>query len=169
MERIFEREEMRILEEVEHFYKLLTRLRYEGKVSRARNVKASKEAITTLMGTLKRHRDLEEKIIFPFLLSHLPKHESVIRFLRSDHEDIRKNKERLYLWLKDLLKESRASGIDGKVQETGVYLTCLVRHHMELEKENIHKAIKEELKPSEKKEIAQHIRKWFQKQNNWSS
>ncbi len=155
----FDQEENEILRQVEDFHKILTHLKYEGKVSRGKNVKAANRAMSRLVGTFKKHRRLQEEIIFPFLQVHIPKHEAVIRFLRSDHEDIKKNKDRLRLSLQKLSKQSVTE--NGKIQELGVYLICLLRHHLELEKENIHKAIKRELREDEKKEIGVRIKKWL--------
>jgi hypothetical protein len=97
-------EEKGILKEVDVFQKSLTHLKYEGKVSRGKNVKAADRVAASLADTLRKHRQLQEGVIFPYLLVHIPKHESLIQFLRADHQDIRKNKKMLRLSLKKLLK-----------------------------------------------------------------
>lgn len=157
----FDGEEKEILEEVESFHKVLTHLQFEGKMKRGQNLKAAKQSLGSLMKTLKMHRLLQEKIIFPFLLRHIPKHESVISFLHSDHEDILKNKEELWRSLSDFSTNHNFQ--QTKVQQLGIYLVCLLRHHMELEKKSIHKAINKELRTEEKREVGEKIEKWLDK------
>ncbi|MBI3307280.1 MAG: hemerythrin domain-containing protein [Candidatus Omnitrophica bacterium] len=159
----FDVEEKEILQEVENMHKTLVHLHYEGKVSRGKNLKAARQIITRLVADLGRHRRLQEEVIFPYLLTHIPKHESVIQFLRSDHSDIKKNKERLLLSLQKLLRKPDAVPEYEKIHGLGIYLICLIRHHVELEKNSIHQAINKELRPVEKREVEQRVRKWRQK------
>ncbi|MBI3313557.1 MAG: hemerythrin domain-containing protein [Candidatus Omnitrophica bacterium] len=155
----FDGEEKEMLRQVEGLHKTLTYLKYEGKAIRGKNLKAAQTSLQALVKNLQRHRALQEKIIFPFLLIHIPKHEAVIRFLRSDHQDIKRNKKRLGLLLGKLSK--RPAEVNGELHDLGVYLICLLRHHLELEKENIHRAIKKELRKDEKREVGEKIAKWL--------
>lgn len=156
----FEEEEKEILRLADHFDKVLIHLRFEGKVHRGKNISAANQAISGLVQMLRRHRNFQEEIIFPYLLIHIPKHESVIQFLRSDHQTIRQSKKKLCLLLSKL-SETTTYAHDSKIQELGIYLIYLIRHHIELERTSIHKAIENELNADEKKEVGKKVRNWL--------
>lgn len=164
----FEKEEKEILCQLEYFSEVLLHLRYEGKVQRGKNVKAANKAIAKLIKILRKHRSFQEKVIFSYLLVHIPKHESIIQFLCSDHEIIQKNKKKLYCLLKKL-SEKESYTLDDKIQELGVSLIYLVRHHIELERNSIHKTLKNELNEDEKKDVAKMTRNWFVTINDTSN
>ena len=71
--RFFDCEEMVIMTKAEELYTILTHLRYEGKISQGRNGKSAIEAVGSLRGMIQKHRNLQEKVIFPFLITHIPK------------------------------------------------------------------------------------------------
>ena len=158
----FNCEEEKLLQQTDRLQEVMNHLRYEGKVFRGKNLKAANRIVEGIAARLEKHRILQEKIIFHFLQVHIPKRESMVRFLFSDHEDIQKNKERLRLSLRKLSRNH--SPEDGKVQQWGTYLICLLRLHIELERESIHKAIRTELRKDEKKEVEKRVTKWLLKQ-----
>jgi len=162
----FKKEEKSVLHQVDALNHSLTLLRYEGKLSRAQNVKIATREISLLTKTLKEHRSLQEKVIFPFLLRHIPKKEPVIGFLRSDHRMIREYKIKLKALLVKISKNANAVIEAGKIQETGIYLVSLLRHHIEMEKENIEKTIRAELDKDEKKDFERQINRWLKQHNN---
>jgi len=157
----FDVEAKDILQELEELQKVLTHLRYEGKVSLGKNLKSARQLMARLVTHLGRHRQLQERVVFPYLAAHIPRHESVIQFLRSDHADIRKSKERLQAVIRNLLKNPESCLEHVKIQELGVYLICLVRHHIELEKKSIHRALDEELRPVERRKVETRVRQWL--------
>lgn len=156
----FEKTEQGILVQIENLEKVLVHLRYEGKVHRGKNIKNAKQTMEALSKTLKKHRNFQEEIIFPYLLVHIPKHESVIQFLRLDHQTIRKSKVRLYRLL-ERLSEQKPDGLESKILGLGIYLIYLVRHHIELERSSIHKAVKHELKLDEQMDVAKKAKDWL--------
>lgn len=153
--------EREILDQAEEFHEILTHLRYEGKASQGKNVKAAIKAVRGLDKIIRKHRGLQEKILFPFLASHIPKHESVIHFLRADHQAIQKSRQKLVLSLRRLSKKIGSRLEEGRIQETGVYLICLLRHHMSLENKCIHKAVQTELRKDEKSEVKGKMNRWL--------
>ena len=164
---IFDSEEEKLLRQTDRLEEAMNHLRYEGKVFRGKNLKAANLIVEGIEARLKRHQTLQEKIVFPFLQAHIPKRETMIRFLFSDHKDIEKSNERLRLSLRKLSKNQ--SSEDVKAQQLGTYLICLLRHHVELEKESIHKVIKTELRKDEKREVENKIAKWLPKQGKTKS
>lgn len=154
-------EEKAILNKAEGFYKCLTHLRYEGKVSRGKNVKAAIKAVKEFRELVQNHRDLQEGVIFPFLATHIPKHESVIQFLRADHQELQRSRLKLEACLQKLSKKVYESLQDGGSQETGVYFVCLLRHHIDLENKCVHQAIRSELRKDEQVEVKKRINRWL--------
>lgn len=165
--RIFECDGKEILRYVEHFHKTLTHLRYEGKVSLGKNIKALRGTTKVLNALVKRHRYLQEKILFPFLERHIPKYETRIHFLRSDHQEIRKHSQRFTHFIQSLSKKAaKDRPIDnGTIHESGVYFVCLLRHHIQLEEQAIHKVLKKDLKRHERGEIAKKMQNWITARN----
>ncbi len=161
----FEKEEQGILDQIENLERVLVHLRYEGKVHRGKNIKHAQKTMEELYQRFKRHYHFQEEVIFPYLLVHIPKHESVIQFLRSDHETIRKSKEQLYR-LFQKLSEKKPDGLESKILELGTYLIYLVRHHIELERSSVHKAVEHELKSEEQKDVAKRAKDWLSRQKD---
>jgi len=56
----------------------LTNLHYEGKLSLGKNLKQMKKILRFFNGPLKKHMQIEEKIVYPFFETHVPKFESAI-------------------------------------------------------------------------------------------
>ena len=160
------RKENEVLRLTEKFNHCLTLLRYEGKASRARNYQLAKKNVGLLIATLKQHRNLQEDVIFPFLVRHVPKKEPVIHFLRSDHQIIKRYKMKLRKLLYKVSAKDEGVVERGKIHETGVSLSNLLNHHIELEKENINQAIRRYLGPDEKKDIKQKIMRWQKSRQN---
>ena len=157
----FNCEEKEILDKTDEFHQVLTHLRYEGKVSSGKNVKASLKAVRELGKIIQRHRNLQEKIIFPFLETHIPRQESVIHFLRTDHRDIQKSLLELEMSLRRFLKNSHEGVQNGILQEMGVYFISFLRHHIGFENKGIHQAMRKELRKDEKLEVKRKINLWL--------
>ncbi len=148
------------MEEAEKLQHALTHLRYEGKLQRGKNLKAIKSIISWLDQELKKHQRYQEKILFPFLEMHVPKYEPTIHFLQSDHAEIRENTQKVKESLKQIGRSDRYP-VNGNLREAGIYLVCLLRHHIQLEKTGIQKALKKDLNEEERTEIKIKIQKWF--------
>lgn len=164
MKKIFiylEHEEEQILAEAENLQNALTHLRYEGKVSRGKNIKAAKAAVNTLGRYVERHRVFHERIIFPFLTVHVPKHEALIHFLCMDHADMRSTWRKLSGALILLSKRKDTEAAAGRIRDLGIYLVSLLRHHIGLEKKSIMSALKNELRGRERTKIKVEVHKWL--------
>ncbi len=159
---IFEHNGKEILGYTESLHKALTRLRYEGKVSIGKNIKTASRVTKVLDQRARSHSNFQERILFPFLETHIPRYETRIHFLRSDHHEIKKYSQKLRNLLRSLSKKfGKDHHIDsGAIQETGVYLIGLLRHHIQLEEEGIHKALKKDLNRDELNAISKKIQKW---------
>jgi len=144
------------------FYEILLKLRYEGKPSLGKNLRDAGEVLKFFHGEHSRHMSCEENIIFPFLVIHVPKLESVIGVLNADHDDF-KNKLQTF---KDLISElakdktdSDRTAILEKIREVGTYMICLLKSHNQFESASIHKVMETELHPDEIEELQKQIRK----------
>lgn len=144
-------------------YDLAINLRYEGKLSLGKNLKEIGRIVEFFQRELKGHVRLEEDVIFPFLETHVPKLESVVRLLHSEHEDFQAHVENIELQLQAFSKEKndiQRSKIIEKMRESGIYLVYLLRNHIQEERHSIYKAIDEELRREEKKDLELQIRQY---------
>lgn len=142
------------------FYETLGKLRQEGKAGARRNLAQIGRLATFFQREIDGHMKEEERTLFPFLQSHIPRLEPMIYLLRSEHDDFR----HCLKTLKKVLAKCPARKGPGPVvmetlQDCGTYLTCLMRSHMWCESHSLYKAADEELRPSEKKELIREIRR----------
>ena len=146
-------------------HKALMHLRYESRSYRPKNIKAVREIVRNMDGILQRHRGFQEEIVFPFLESHIPRHEAAIHLLETEHEDIKTNKDKLKSSLQKLSKADRNLN-DGKIYERGIYLISLVQHHVAFEQRHIRKSIHKELHADETMVITSRVLEWLKKKAN---
>lgn len=161
--RFFNCEDADIFRQSEKLHRALTHLRYEGKVHRAKNLKEVKESADALDASLKRHRTLQEKIIFPYLSTHIPRRESSIHFLESEHEGLDQSNKKLKKGIREFLKSDPVLTC-GEIYEAGIFFIAHLRHHISYEVKNIRSLIRSELRPDEKREIGNRISGWLKKQ-----
>lgn len=161
--KFFDQEREKTLDQIDELQKAITHLRYEGKASRKKNLKAADRKIKKLDAALARHRRLQEKVIFPFLLTHIPRHEPVIHFLETEHADIKENGRRLKEDMRGIFFE-REGFNDSKIYERGICLISLLRHHVGFEARNIYKSISKELREDEKRKMTNRISAWLRKE-----
>ncbi len=152
-----EEEHAKALQMAEEFYSTLTRLRYEGKAALGKNVSDARKALAFFQSDLICHFEVEESILFPYAETHIPKLEPFTSLFRSEHEDFRKNLFAFQAMLGDLLSDKKHAQdglLQGKLQNTGLYLIYLLRNHIQGESTSLYRAIRQELRQSEKKELA---------------
>jgi len=156
----FDCEEGEILTQADELYKILTHLRYEGKVSRGKNVKGAIQVMQGLRCLIAKHQELQEKVVFPFLVTHIPKHETFVRFLRADHQEMNASRLKLEAALRVLAKNLQEGFQSKSSQELGVYFVCLLHHHIQLENKWVHQAIQNELRKDEQMEVKKRVDRW---------
>lgn len=152
--------DVKALEEVDRLYRVLTNLHYEGKPMVGKNVNEAREVLLFFSTELAEHVELEERVLFPFLETHLPKLETLISLLRSEHVDFRKSVQNFELALLELANERRGSSqprILGEIRERGIYLVYLLRNHVHVEQEGIYRVVERDLHAEEKQELARRV------------
>ena len=148
------------LEKTKHFQNTLIHLQYEGKASRGKNVARIRKITGYFDHQVKKHIK-QEHIIFPYLKSHIPRLESLLFVLRTEHEDLKKN---LFLFRSQLQsfvrnKKTRTQkGFIGKLKERGTYLIYLLQRHLAEENGLLYPAADRELSPGEKTELIRRIK-----------
>lgn len=157
--KIFDSERKEMLSQAEELFEALTHLRYEGKAFRTKNIKRVRAVLRKLDAAVRKHRKLQEKAVFPFLKSHVPRHEAAIHFLETEHEDIKKSESRLMSCVRRL-PAGDGKLADGKVYESGICLVSLLRHHVGFEQRHIETSIRRELRAAEKTAMARRLRKF---------
>ncbi len=144
------------LQKLELLEKILADFRYEGKTSRGKNLKGALALLDYFNCRLMDHFKMEDKILFPFLIVHLPKLESVIGLLRSEHQDFRNCLRNFSKSLKNISREKTGNHqireIE-KLNEHGTYLIYLLRNHFQVESECLYQAIDRDLHLEERKEL----------------
>ena len=157
---LLEKDHKATFQNLDRFYEALKNLRFEGKQNLGKNISEIREFVSYFKREIKTHMREEEKILFPFLQTHVPRLEPMICLLLSEHGDFRNCLN--YLGLS--LSEFRKTGSDKTrlihgLNEQGTYLVCLLRGHMWLETQSLYRAADRELHRSEKKQLIEQITK----------
>ena len=156
---MLERDHKEILQEADHLYDVLTNLRYEGKVNFGKNVTKVGKILKFFNEKLIPHIAVDETI-FPFLETHIPKLEPMIRLLQGEHKEIKVNLEVLSFLLEELVSEKdehKHPQMVERLRDKGIYTVYLLRNHIQVEDEGVYRTIEEDLKPEEKKELLRKI------------
>lgn len=157
---LLEKDHKTTFQKLNRFHEVLTNLRYEGKMSLGKNLSEANRLVGYFKKELDGHMRDEERILFPFLQTHIPRLEPMVYLLLSEHEDFRHCLERLRKPLRAFQKnESIKPGAIDKVCDDGAYLICLLRSHMWVESHGLYKVADKELKPIEKRELIKQIMK----------
>ena len=155
----FEKNHGQTLKELDRLYEALRKLRYEGKAQRGKNTREIVGMISRFNHEMAEHLEEEEKILFPFLERHLPRLQSLIYLLLSEHEDFRNSLDRMRSSLHLLKAGADASVTAHQLYQRGIYFICLLRSHMWVESQNLYKTADRELKPGEKRELIKCVNK----------
>ena len=135
---------------------LLTDLQYEGRSSLGKNLKKSERYIQSFERELAKHIEIEEKMLFPFFESHVPRLATALRLLEAEHEAFHSSFHKLKGELQKLTTAKSAADhakLLHKIHETGTYLVCLLKHHMQMETGSLYRMIERELKAGERKQL----------------
>ncbi|MBI4352680.1 MAG: hemerythrin domain-containing protein [Candidatus Omnitrophica bacterium] len=145
--------------EVHRLEEALFKLRYEGKNSLGKNLKELHETLEFFETNLVSHMALEEDVLFPFFRRHVPKLESLILLLGSEHENLKKDLDRMKVFLADFSRRRTSPPGEAleRLKEKGMYFVYLLRSHLHVEGESVYRAIEKELRRDEKKELVRRI------------
>ncbi len=142
-----------ILRQVEIFEEALSRLHYEGKPRLGENLKRLNRVLTFFESHLPKVFKIEGGVFFPFVRRHVPKLEAATRMLEEDHRRIRGQLKTFEAWLGRYQKACQ-KGSEGyparRLRETGAYLACFLKTHLEAEKATVCRTVHAELYPEEK-------------------
>lgn len=161
--KFFDSEDADIFQQAERLHRALTHLKYEGKLTLAKNLKEVKESAGALGVILKRHLGLQEKVVFPYISTHIPRYETTVHFLESEHEEIDRHCEKLLKAIREFQRSGSSLKNSGEVYENGIFLVSLLRHHLNFELRNIRLLMGKELRLDEKIEIGTRMKKWLKK------
>ncbi len=142
------------LSKSDDLYNAIRNLQYEGKVSQGQNIKVIEESIQFFKGELTEHIKIDEQGMFPFLVTHVPKLEPILRFLSAEHLEIRNRLKTLQGLLKHLHHAGSSESEQNKLcqlRDEGTYLVCLLRNHLQSETTGVYKVMERELNENEKK------------------
>ena len=155
---ILEKDHKTTFQKLNQFYEVLRKLLYEGKLTLGQNLAETSEFVAYFKKELDGHMRDEEKILFPFLQTHVPRLEPMICLLLSEHEDFRNSIKNLKTALSKFKKhEVVKPGTLDKICEQGTYLICLLRSHMSVESNSLYRVADKELRLSEKRKLTRQI------------
>jgi hemerythrin-like domain-containing protein len=105
------------------------------------------------------HMKDEEKTLFPFISSHIPRLQPMVYLLLSEHEDFKENLQSLEKLIRGFQQKKILSqtAMD-LISEKGTYLLCLLRSHMSVESCSLYRAADKELRLSEKRLLIRQIK-----------
>ncbi|MBI2095992.1 MAG: hemerythrin domain-containing protein [Candidatus Omnitrophica bacterium] len=83
IDEILERDSEFVSLKLDRFYEVLRKLRYEGKQNLGRNLDEAGQMLKFFKGHLAEHMREEEKIIFPFLETYIPRLQPMVYLLLS--------------------------------------------------------------------------------------
>lgn len=157
---LLKKDRLQIAELLQSASEMLIGLRYEGKLTFGKNIKKIAVILTLLNREFRKHSRFEEKILFPFVKSHLPKLESVVCFLKAEHDSLKRNLDELCLIFKKRKKmfqlNQRGEWVR-KLNESGTFMIYSIRHHLDARREGIEEPIENELRSDEKKELGKQL------------
>ena len=137
-------------------------LQYEGKISLGKNLREAGEILRFFKQEIEEHMVEEEKILFPFLKTHLPRLDPLMLYLSSEHQDFRRHVAWFKFFLDKLSKKQRPSDRGEAIQKlkgVGIYLIHLLRAHLQGENEILCKVADRELRQDEKKELKRRLQR----------
>ncbi len=160
LSEMFERDHRQTARDLNQFYSVLEKLRFEGKQNLSKNLKHAQEFVSNFKKDFESHMIEEEKILFPFLARHIPKLKPMIGLLNSEHSDFRDSMNKL----KSSLSKAQKPAADRafliyKINEQFTYLICFLRGHMQVETQVLYRIAEDELRPDEKKQLIECVKK----------
>lgn len=150
-----EKDHRRSIRELNQFYEVLRNLRYEGKLHRGRNLELARRLTEHFRTELLEHMSQEEKVLFPFLNTYIPRLEPVVFHLSAEHADLRKTFKELQTAFARVRRATpeRLEELCVRIHERGVYLICLLRSHMSVESQTLYDAADHELRSPERERL----------------
>ncbi|MBI5150295.1 MAG: hemerythrin domain-containing protein [Candidatus Omnitrophica bacterium] len=153
---VFQRERSGVLQKLDRLDEAIKNLQYESKRFSRKNMKEIQGVVNYLQNRLFEHVTLDEEVVFPFLERHIPRLEPLLCFLRAERGEFKlslENFEMLFQKLKDEQNVLRQYKIFEQLKEKGIYVTHLVRHHIQIEMESVYNMVDRQLHEDEKNEL----------------
>ena len=150
-----------VLIQTDALMQVLTNLNYEGKPSLGKNLKQMNKILHYFNGPFKKHMQIEEEIVYPFFERHVPKFESVMTLLQSEHKDIRRRLGQISALLRKLsvhCENTKCEKLKEKIDSEGTYFVYLLQNHIRTESETVFKTIVRHLNQAEIEALAAEIK-----------
>ena len=151
---LFKKEHNDVLGKLDSLDESINNLQYEGKVYFGKNSKAIEKNVNFLKKKLFYHIALDEKVIFPFLETHIPKLSPLLFFLRAERNEVKlslDNFEKLFQKITAETDSFIRQRIILQLKEKGIYIVCLMRNHIQMEIESVYKPVDQQLHVEEKR------------------
>ena len=156
LRRIWRQNERKIVEDAEALKTALSRLRFEGRQHYTRNLQRAESALSILRERISGHIQHEEKSLFPFLSSHLPKFESTQLLFLYEHREFTSLLQRITRNLKRMkarFPNDRTGFMAHEAFTDGMHLVGLLMSHLKVESRGLHRSVHRDLRADEKKSL----------------
>ncbi len=153
--------QINILHKTDELYSALSNLHYEGKFLEKRNIRSAGSIARCLAEELIELIAIQDKIVFPYLSQRVPSLVPLLQFLKAEHFELEnkiKHLNDLCVSVEELPKRHSRKKIVRKIHDEGTYVFCLLRHHLQIEKDSVLGTIREQLKSAERQELWQKVK-----------
>jgi len=166
IESFFKKENEAILKKLDAFGMSLVKLRYEGQSAQNENFRELKNLFDGFSEELCGHLSREEEVVFPFCLSHVPRHQQIINLLRSEYMNVRRGVRslRFLLWIFPKRGLAKEKGIVlREIWDAGQYLVFLIQDRFRIKQQALYEPICAELKTDECSALKRQMQGWEKK------
>lgn len=160
--RYFKEEKEIVFNKLDLLQTSIQNLQYEGKVSFQKNIRNIGDSVESLKKIFLKHTALDDEIIFPFARKHIPRLDAMISFLNAERNELKSQLETfeiLFHHLVDKKGKLEHYKISEQLKDKGIYVVCIMRNHIQAEREGVYNVLDKELNILEKKKLYTLLKK----------
>ncbi|MCR4336988.1 MAG: hemerythrin domain-containing protein [Candidatus Omnitrophica bacterium] len=168
LKHLVDEERSCVLSNLQQLENALKGLQYEGKTSSFHHIRKIEEIVLFLRKKYQQHTNLDDEVVFPFLSKHIPRLYPTLQFLKMERQDFQGLFEPFDKILSQLKEKNRIllrNDFIEQLSNNGLYLICMLRSHIQIEEENVYKAIFQELHQDERNALQKEIEQFLLKEN----
>ncbi|MBI4388289.1 MAG: hemerythrin domain-containing protein [Candidatus Omnitrophica bacterium] len=159
----FQKDHQEFLQKSESLHQVFKNICYEGKLLLGRNLRRAGCLLQFFETRFVKHLEAEEKVLYPFIETHIPRYASVILFFHREHKDLQETLGELRQIVEKLQGNQnylRNKKLIETIQWKGAYFNHLLRSHIKTEVETVLYAFDRELRREERQELLEELRQY---------
>ncbi len=156
----FQKDHQEFLQKSESLHQVFKNICYEGKLLLGRNLRRAGCLLQFFETRFIRHLEAEEKVLYPFIKTHIPRYAAVILFFHREHKDLQETLGELRQVVEKLRANQnhlRNKKLVETIQWKGAYFNHLLRSHIKTETETVLYAFDKELRREERQELLEGL------------